>query len=78
MDETISEANTQFDRVLGFVPRIDSKASALFAMNTGVLTVGTLNFRASDLGVWYTTVPAVVGLLLTVLSIFTLVGGKDH
>ncbi len=72
MDDSTSadEANQQLDRVLGFFPRVESKASALFAMNTGVLAVAALNFQPSDISVWFLALPAALGLGLTVASIF--------
>lgn len=69
VDERIAEANAQLDRLLGFFPRIDGKASTFFAMNATVLGIATLNLRPEDLQQWYIVVPAFLGLLLTIASL---------
>lgn len=64
------QANKQLDRTLSFFPRVESKASSLFAMNTGVLALAALNFKPTDLAIWYLALPAAIGVALTVTSIF--------
>jgi hypothetical protein len=56
----------QLDRVLGFFPRVEARINGLFGVNTLILAIGALNVSASDLKLWFVTVPgffASVGLL---------------
>lgn len=61
-------AGKQLDRVLGFFPRVDAKASFLFAMNTGILALLVLNLQLGDLKVWFLAGPAVVAVALLIAS----------
>ena len=47
-DWLFDTASVQLDRVLGFFPRVESKASALFAVDTGMLALLALNLRMGD------------------------------
>lgn len=46
-------AADQLDRVLSFFSRVESKASALFAVDTGMLGLLALNARMGDFSIWY-------------------------
>jgi hypothetical protein len=63
-------ASKQLDRILGFFPRVEAKASFLFAMNAGLLTLLAINLRLEDFQVWFVVLPAVVALLLIVASLY--------
>lgn len=49
----------QLDRLQGFFPRIDSKASALLAITFAQIAAGALNLSADDFKKWWITAPAV-------------------
>ncbi|MGE6694715.1 Pycsar system effector family protein [Sphingobium limneticum] len=53
----------QLDRVLGFFPRVDTKAGGLFAVNAAMLTIAAINVQAGDLGLWYIAIPGVLMLV---------------
>jgi hypothetical protein len=55
----------QLDRILGFFPRVESKASFLFAVNSTMLGVLALNVQRVDFFSWShgTAAAATVGLL---------------
>jgi hypothetical protein len=59
----LSVVESQLDRVLGFFPRVDAKMAGIFAVNTAILTLCTINVTAPDLTKWYIDVP---GLLVLV------------
>jgi hypothetical protein len=48
-----SQATEQLDRVLGFFDRAESKASVLFAVDTGMLALIALNLRSGDFQDWF-------------------------
>ncbi len=83
--EQIAAASSQLDRVLGFFPRADSKISALFALNVGMLTVLVLNFSAKDVDAWHLMLLGglvVVGLGASLVLLYTasfpqLAGGEQ-
>jgi hypothetical protein len=58
----------QLDRVLGFFPRVDTKAAGLFTVNSAILTISALNVEAGDLKQWYVAVPGAFMLILLVAS----------
>lgn len=60
-------AERQLALVQSFIPRIDSKVSALFAICSAELAVAGLNLSAADLPKWYVTIP--LAALLVTLSI---------
>jgi hypothetical protein len=62
-------AEKQLDRVLSFFPRVEAKASFLFALNTGMLALLALNLRLDDFLVWFLVLPA-VGFILIVASLY--------
>ena len=51
-------ASEQLNRVLGFFPRVDGKASGLFAINSTMLGVLAARFDRADFEVWYTSLSA--------------------
>ena len=53
----------QLDRVLGFIPRVDTKAGGLFAVNAAILTIAAINVQAGDLALWYIAIPGAVMLI---------------
>jgi len=55
----------QLDRVLGFFPRVETKISALFAVDAAMLGLLALNTKLDDVGIWYLAIfegLAMVGL----------------
>ena len=63
----------QLDRVLGFFPRVESRVNGLFGVNTLIFVVAAVNLSASDLRLWYVTVPGavlIVGLLVSYYHLF--------
>src|SRR5690606_11448187 len=59
-------AERQLVLVQSFMPRIDAKVSALFAIVSAQLAVAVLNLNAADLPKWYVTVP--LGLFLVMIG----------
>lgn len=57
-------AERQLDRVQSFFPRIDTRASALFAIAVGELAIGAVNIQLDDFKLWYVAVPAALLALL--------------
>jgi hypothetical protein len=49
----LEAASTQLDRVLGFFPRVETKISALFAVDVAMLALLAINASAKDGSVWY-------------------------
>lgn len=58
----------QLARILGFFPRVDAKASGLFAVNSAIMTIGALNIEFGDLRYWYVSIPGAVTIALLVAS----------
>jgi hypothetical protein len=63
-------ATKQLDRVLTFFPRVETKASFLFGMNTAVLGAMAVNLRISDFYIWYFVVPAALAFFCIVGSLY--------
>lgn len=63
-------ADKQLDRVLSFFPRVEAKASFLFALDVGLLGYGTVNLDREDLNSVYVATFGVAFLALTVASLF--------
>lgn len=57
-------AEQSLGRVLDFFSRVESKASFVFAMNTGMLGLLALNFHQQDICVWYIALPLVCAIAL--------------
>lgn len=68
-DWRLPAAAEQLDRVLAFFSRVESKSSALFAVNTGMLALLGLNIRMGDFGIWYIALLYVVAALLVAASL---------
>ena len=65
MTKSIKDTSeTQLDRVLSFFPRVEAKASFLFALNTGMLALLALNLRLDDFLIWFLVIPAISFILL--------------
>ena len=67
-----SKATEQLDRVLGFFDRAESKASFLFAVDTGLLALIALNLRLDDFNVWYVVLLGASATLLIGASLVCL------
>jgi hypothetical protein len=65
-----SRATEQLARVLDFFPRVDGKATFLFALDTGMLALVGTNFHVDDLGQGYVVIPAVVAAFMLVCSLY--------
>lgn len=70
MKATPDLASKQLDRVLGFFPRVDTKASFVFAMNTGMLALLAVNIHATDFCRWFVAIPAIFTVLLLGASLY--------
>jgi hypothetical protein len=68
--ETGARAEKQLDRVLGFFPRVEAKASFLFALDVGLLGYGAVNLGREDLHSIYVAAFGAAFLALTVASLF--------
>ena len=71
-NEVDSDVTKQLDRVLGFFARVESKASFIFALDTGMLALAALNLSSTDLGYWYVDVLAALTLASIVGSLLFL------
>ncbi len=65
-------AERQLALIQSFMPRLDGKVSALFAIVSAQLAVAALNLTAVDLPKWYVTVPLVVFLVMIAWTYFNL------
>ncbi len=63
-------AERQLALVQSFMPRIDAKVSALFAIASAQIAVAAINLTATDLPKWYVTIPLAV-FLITIAITFT-------
>lgn len=70
--DPVARAEKQLDRTLSFFARVESKASFLFGLNTGLLGIVALNFRASDLQAVVFLVPGLIFMLLIAASMCSL------
>lgn len=68
----LQTAERQLDRTHGFFSRIDSKVSALLAINTGQIAIAALNLRWDDFQKLYIQISFLVFFLLVVASIYWL------
>lgn len=67
----LSATADQLNRVLGFFSRVESKASALFAVDTGMLGLLALNARMGDFSIWYIALLyAISAALITTSLVF--------
>lgn len=57
-------AERQLDRTQLFFPRVDSKATGLFAVAAGELALLFINVKYGDLKIWYVAIPVVLTVLL--------------
>jgi hypothetical protein len=64
-----ARAEKQLDRVLSFFPRVEAKASFLFAVDVGLLGYSAVNLGHEDLQRHYVTALATAFLALTVASL---------
>jgi len=72
-DETLREAAVdQLDRVLSFFARVDTKISALFAVDVAMLALLALNARLADLQIWYLVLAYVLSIVAISASIWFL------
>ena len=70
MTATKDAAEKQLDRVLGFFPRADAKASFLFALDTALLALLALNVRPDDFRAWFLLIPGICALLMIGASLY--------
>lgn len=62
----------QLDRIQSFIPRIDSRVSAIFAITSGQLAVAILNVGIDDLKAWWVAIPCVVYIAMALFAIYNL------
>lgn len=67
---TVANAQAQLDRVLAFFPRMEAKASFLFATNIAMLAIALSNLNYNDILTWYVVLPLVVALFCAASAIF--------
>ena len=72
---TVESTEKQLDRVLSFFARVDAKANALFAINSGLLAVMGTRVRAPHLDEWLIFLPAIVATIAIVVSLIYLYMG---
>lgn len=65
-------ASEQLDRVLGFFSRVDSKVTALFAVDTAMLGTLAANAKAESFSVWYFGLANVVAIVALAASLYLL------
>jgi hypothetical protein len=78
-------ASQQLDRILAFFPRVEGKATFLFAFNTALLAAIALNLQRGDLSYWFIIAPAGLAMITQAISIYfvyytffpNLEGGQD-
>lgn len=61
-------ASDQLNRILTFFPRVDSRASMLFAANSAILGILAARISAEHLTNWQILIPAVLALVALVYS----------
>lgn len=66
--ERLNVASEQLNRVLGFFGRVESKASALFAINSALLAILCLNLSRNDIHIWYLAASAILAVCLILIS----------
>jgi len=69
-DSASARSEKQLDRVLSFFPRVEAKASFLFAIDTGMLGFAVLNVHKEDVAHWYVAGLALVFVGMTATSLF--------
>jgi hypothetical protein len=62
----------QLDRTQAFIPRLDTKVSAVFAIQAGQIAVASLNLTFGDLKIWWIAAPLAVFLATAAFVIFNL------
>lgn len=62
----------QLDRIQSFIPRIDSRVSAIFAITSGQLAIAILNVGIDDLKAWWVVLPCVAYIAMALYSIYNL------
>lgn len=62
----------QLDRIQSFIPRIDSRVSAIFAITSGQLAIAILNVGINDLKAWWIAIPCVTYVVMALSSIYNL------
>jgi hypothetical protein len=66
----LETAAKHLDRILGFFPRVESKASFLFALNSALLGTLAINVQRSDFALWYHLIFIIVAAALIATSFF--------
>ncbi len=69
----INAIEAQLVRTLSFFPRVDTKVSGLFTVNSAILTISALNVEAGDLRHWYVAIPGillVIGLIASYIFLY--------
>lgn len=69
-DKDIEVAFRQLELVLSFFPRLESKSTAVFSVNIGVIIVMFANITFSDISRWQVTVPLIIGILCNTNSLY--------
>lgn len=71
MDKQNFEAvEGQLDRILAFFPRVESKATFLFAFNGAVMALMAINVGRGDFFIWYIALPGLIAAILVSLSVY--------
>ncbi|MGY3590140.1 hypothetical protein ACVIGB_010277 [Bradyrhizobium sp. USDA 4341] len=66
----VEVATKQLDRVLSFFPRVESKASFLFAVDAALLGVLAVNVQKEDFSIWYAALAAISASAFFCLSLY--------
>ncbi len=82
---TQDNAEKLLNLVLGFFPRVDAKASFLFAIHSGLLGFLAINVRPEDFRTWFLVLPGAAAVLIITAGLWfvfhcnfpALKGGSD-
>jgi hypothetical protein len=64
MNISLEVAERQLDRIQSFMPRIDARVSAMFAIVSAEIAIAAVNLQIDDFKDWWVTVPAVAFFFL--------------
>jgi hypothetical protein len=65
-------AERQLGLIQSFIPRLDGKVSALFAISSAEIAVAALNLSTLDLPKWYVSAPLAIFLVTIAVTFFNL------
>lgn len=72
MEIKLEVAERQLDRVQSFIPRIDTRVSAMFAIVSAQIAIAALNIKIDDFKDWWVAIPAGLFFFLAVFCVVSL------